>query len=125
MLERIIVGLQRTDNVGKKQLKLIARLHDDIDISEACTWKDGTALFNTSTAHLRKLLHAGDGSTHISIAKWSMHSPHSIVPDRLWERIWRPEISLKEACLAWKTLYRALATNAERWHCLPEIDTRT
>lgn len=53
LLQRVIAGLPRTSAKGSQQLTLIARMRDDMAITEAFMWKDGTDLFNTDTRHLR------------------------------------------------------------------------
>lgn len=50
------VALPRTAKRAGNQLHHVAKLSDEIAITEAYTWKDGRGLFDTSSSHLRPLL---------------------------------------------------------------------
>lgn len=116
------MGLPRTDSSGTKQLRVIAKLQDDITFTKGYEWADGKALFDTSTRHICKLQHSGKGITHISIAKWPNYMQTPLNLKSIWTNTWLPYLAQKEYTLVWQIVYRALASNAQRWRKLLSSD---
>lgn len=56
VLTRIIVGHPKTGPTGKQQLAIVGHLQDDISITNNFCWKDGRAIFDTNTQHMRRII---------------------------------------------------------------------
>lgn len=58
VLSKATTGLPRTCKEGTRQLALIAKPGDQIDITQQYEWKDGMGIFDSNTHHIRKLQHS-------------------------------------------------------------------
>lgn len=120
LLSRIIVGLPRSPTTGGQQLKLIAKLSDDIVVTKYYMRKDGKEIFSTNTHHLRRLLNNAQPTSHVNIAKWSTVVRITINVDRTCMIIRQPYLPSKESSFAWQVLFRTLATNRWRFQSQPD-----
>lgn len=84
LLSRIIVGLPRQRTDGWKELRLIAKLRDDIAVTESYEWRDGSAIFDITTSKLRTLLNPTKTLTHASIQKWEVGTQWRPTKKEIW-----------------------------------------
>lgn len=88
------------------------------------TWRDGTPLLNTSTAHLRVLQERQRFTEHTALSKWTVKLSCEI-PANIWTNTWLGYRGASENMFYWQLAYRVIATQHWRNPSKPHTDPTT
>lgn len=86
-LDHIIVGLPRRNLLGKICLSYIAKTIEEVAIMGSFQWKDGRAIFDSTTRQLR-LIQDMSSTIHMNVQKWSRYTIWKPNPTTMWKKIW-------------------------------------
>lgn len=87
-------------------------------------WTDGTALLNTSTRQLHRLLARQRSTPHSALQKWTT-SLACEIPPTIWGSIWVSSRGASENVFLWQLLYRIIATQKWRFPRSSATDPHT
>lgn len=113
-LFRVITGKVRLGNSSSPETAVIGLATEDIGLADRFSWKDGTSIFDTNTAHLRRLMASELPEIHSALRRWSETLRWDPSDFNLWSTIWLPYRAQKENTFLWKVAYQVPATNAWR-----------